>query len=70
MSYIRLRKRYPQIQIKIEDQVSNYNFLGITINEHLHWKTNVDKISHTISRNIGILNKLKYVLTLKAKILI
>ncbi len=66
-------KKVPPFQIKIEDtdidQVSDFNFLGITINKHLNWKTHVDKISHKISRNIGILNKLKHFLLLRTKIL-
>ncbi len=64
----------PPFQIKKEDinidQVSDFNFLGITINDHLHWKTHVDKFSHKKSRNIGILNKLIHFLPLRTKILI
>ncbi len=48
------------LQIKIEDtiieQVSDIKFLGLTINQHLNWKSHVDKILNKISRNIGILN--------------
>ncbi len=46
-------------QIKIKDtiieQVSDFNCLGLTINQHLNWKSHVHKISNKISRNVGIL---------------
>ena len=35
-------------------------FLGVLINECLTWKNHIDCISKTISRNIGVMNKLKY----------
>ena len=68
------KRRIPLIQIKIEDtiieKVSDFNFLGLTINEHLNWKSHTDKIANKISRNIGILNKLKHSLPLQTKVLI
>ena len=39
--------------------MKDFNFLGITIEEHLNWKLHIDKISKKISRAIGIMNKLK-----------
>ena len=60
----------PQIKM-METQVQcvdSFDFLGITIDQHLNWKAHVDKISSTISRSLGILNKLKYFLPLSAKI--
>ena len=44
--------------IKI-DKVSNFNFLGLTINENLSWKPHVDIIANKLSKYIGILNRLK-----------
>ena len=35
-------------------------FLGVLIDECLTWKQHIDGVSKTISRNIGIMNKLKY----------
>ena len=35
-------------------------FLGIIINENLIWKSHIDAISKTISRNIGMLSKMKH----------
>ena len=52
------------------EQVKDFNFLGITIDEHLIWKLHIDKMSKKISRAIGIMNKLKQQLaTLILKIL-
>ena len=74
MIFHKAQKKITPLQIKIEDtiikQVSDFNFLGLTINQHLNWKSHVDKISNKISRNIGILNKLKHVLPLNTKIVI
>ncbi len=52
------------------ENVSNFNFLGLTINDQLNWKSYIDNISNKISRNIGIINKLKHFLPLKTKVLI
>ena len=37
-------------------------FLGIKIDEHLHWKVHIDNLSNKIARNVGMLNKLKHFL--------
>ena len=44
--------------IKI-DKVSNFNFLGLTINENLSWKPHVDVIANKLSKYVGVLNRLK-----------
>ena len=44
------------------EQVSDFNFLGITINDTLSWKPHIDKIRKKVTRNIGILNSLKRIL--------
>ena len=52
------------IELKINDisleRVSDFCFLGLIINEHLSWKSHIDKISNKISKFNGILNKLKH----------
>lgn len=51
----------PKIEIdnfEIE-RVTNFDFLGLTINENLNWSAHTNKISNKISRSIGIINKLK-----------
>ena len=35
-------------------------FLGVLIDENLTWKDHIDAISKTMSRNIGMINKLKH----------
>ena len=42
------------------DRVSHTKFLGVLIDENLTWKYHIDCVSKTLSRNIGIMNKLKY----------
>ena len=55
------------LSLKINDQridrVHEFNFLGtIIIHETLEWTRHIDKVANTISRTLGILNKLKHVL--------
>ena len=45
-------------------QVSSTKFLGVTIDNKLSWNIHIDNICKTISRNIGIIAKLKHVLPL------
>ena len=42
------------------ERVSYTTFLGVIIDENLTWKNHIDAISKTISRNIGMLSKLKH----------
>ncbi len=39
------------------------------MNENLNWKSHVNKIAKTNSKSMGILNKLKHLLPLNAKVL-
>jgi len=41
-------------------RVNQTKFLGVIIDENLTWKDHIDGISKTISRNVGVLNKLKH----------
>ena len=41
------------------DQVDEFNFLGITIDQSVTWVSHIRRISLKISRVIGILRKLK-----------
>ena len=40
-------------------RVSEFNFLGLTLDESLNWNAHVNKISNKISKVIGIMNKQK-----------
>ena len=44
------------------ENVHNFNFLGLTINCHLDWKPHLSSIGIKITRVIGLLRKLKYML--------
>ena len=53
----------PKLDLFIEgtviDWVSSFNFLGITIDEHLTWKSHVSKIYTKLNRSIGVLRRLQ-----------
>ena len=40
--------------------MNSKKFLGVIIDENLTWKKYIDAISKTVSRNIGMLSKLKH----------
>ena len=42
------------------DEVQEFNFLGITIDQNITWTSHIRKISIKISRVIGVLRKLKH----------
>ena len=42
------------------ERVNSTKFLGVIIDENLTWKNHIDAISKTMSRNIGMLCKLKH----------
>ncbi len=66
------QKTINPLQLKIEliqiEQVYEFNFLGLTINEHFNWRDHADKISNKISTTMGTLNKLKHFLPKQAKL--
>ena len=53
-----------KLSIKLDgvslNRVSSTKCLGVIIDENLTWKNHIDAISKTISRNIGVLTKLKH----------
>ena len=51
----------PRLKINSEaiEKVSEFNFLGLTMDEHLSWKPHVLKISNKIARTLGIMCRLK-----------
>ena len=42
------------------ERVNSTKFLGVIIDENLTWKNHIDTVSKTISRNIGMLTKMKH----------
>ena len=50
----------------IIERVTEFNFLGLTINEFMNWNYHASKISNKISRTLGVMNRLKRYLPLSA----
>ena len=48
-----------QINSTEVQRVSDFNFLGVTINEHIDWSPHRNKLSNKITRTLGVMNKLK-----------
>ena len=71
-SFHQPKPRIRVLAIKINDIPVEYserfNFLGITIDQHLNGKTLINKISNKIARSLSILNKLKHILPISDKI--
>ena len=51
------------------DRVYELNFLGLTFNEKITWKSHIENISNGCSMTLGILNGLKRLLPLDIKIM-
>jgi len=68
------KKNVQNLTLKLDDvtieRVAEFNFLGLTLDEHLTWKCHINKISNKISQCMGILNRLKRLLPIQTKILI
>ena len=62
------------INISFEDYplecVSSIKFLGVTVDDKLSWKNHIENICNKISRNIGVINKLKTCLPLKSLLML
>ncbi len=52
------------------EQLSEFNFLGLTLDENLNWKNYINTISYKISKTLGILNKLKHFIPIKVKLIL
>ena len=44
------------------EEVSSFKFLGVCVDNKLSWKSHIENICKIISRNIGVMNRLKYYL--------
>ena len=44
------------------DPITDFNFLGIIINNHVKWNNHINKIANNIARTNGILNRLNHFL--------
>ena len=65
MLFFKHHKIVPTLNLSINDnpveQVTNFNFLGITMDQNITWSDHISKISIKVARVIGILNKLKHI---------
>ena len=41
------------------ERVSEFNFLGLAIDEHLNWKPPIQKVSYKITRTLGVMCRLQ-----------
>jgi hypothetical protein len=61
----RPRATAPQVHLRINgtelERVKNFKFLGLTINENMTWKDHITNIKIKISKTIGVMHKLKYI---------
>ena len=48
-----------KINNTILERVSDFNFLGLTVDDNLSWKAHTCKLANKISRSLGVMNKLK-----------
>ena len=48
------------------EQVTEFNFLGLTVNEFMIWNSHTQKIANKISRTLGVMNRLKRYLPISA----
>ena len=51
----------PDIRINdsLIERVTDFNFLGLQIDQHLNWNAHIRKCSNKISRTLGVMNRLK-----------
>ena len=48
------------------EQVTEFNFLGLTVDEYISWNSRTQKIANKLSRTLGVMNRLKRYLPLSA----
>ena len=55
---------YPDVIINNShvEIIDNFKLLGITVNKHLKWNTQIENTTITVSKYIGVLNRLKHTL--------
>ena len=65
MIFFKVPKVVPRLSLTIAgnpiEQVNEFNFLGITLDQNITWKPHITKTAIKIARVIGVLNKLKHI---------
>ena len=54
----------PTLEINghVIERVKEFDFLGLTIDEHLNWNAHVQKISNKIARALGVISRLTLII--------
>ena len=67
MAFQKANKNVQKLTLKIDniniEKVKELSFLGLIIDTNFNWKRHTEKMSNASSKKIGILNKLKHVIT-------
>ena len=65
MTFFKVPKVVQRLNLTIAEnpieQVKEFNFLGITLDQNITWKPHITKMAIKIARVIGVLNKLKHI---------
>ena len=48
-----------QINSETIERVTEFNFLGLTLDENLNWNAHIQKVSNEISRTLGVMCRLE-----------
>ena len=48
------------------ERVTEFIFLGLTVNEYMNWNSHIKKIANKISRTLGVMNRLRRYLPISA----
>ena len=68
------RRNVPIIHVKIDDieiqHVTEFNFLGMIVDENISWKCHVNYIANKIAKTVGILNRLKHFIPMNIKVML
>ena len=74
MIFQKIDKEMEVLTLKVDnmiiERVKEFNFLGLMLDANLNWKKHIAKVSNACSQKIGILNKLKHVLSVEIKTLL
>ncbi len=74
MIFKKINKEMEVLSLKVDnmniERVKEFNFLGLVIDANLNWKKHIAKVSNACYQKIGILIKLKHVLSLEIKTLL
>ena len=56
-----ISKYIPDLKINGQsiERVTEFNFLGLTIDQHVNWNAHIQKVSSKISRSLGVMCRLK-----------